>query len=123
VPIAILESVWSGIRVPEPTAGILCAVSAVVVPAAVVAVSPAAAITPEPGLGFFLRVNLANGRGRGGAAGSGRAHRHTGLFPGRAEAAVVDDRLDGSIGGMVESNGLEALDLVGSGERLGQGVG
>jgi heat shock protein HtpX len=50
--------------------------------------------------------------GRGGAAGSGRAHRHTGLFPGRAEAAVVGDRLDGSIGGMVESNGLEALDLV-----------
>jgi hypothetical protein len=33
-------------------------------------------------------------------------------FAGRAEAAVVGDRLEGSIGGMVESNGLEALDLV-----------
>jgi hypothetical protein len=31
-------------------------------------------------------------------------------FPG--QAAVVGDRLDGSIGGMVESNWLEALDLV-----------
>ena len=46
--------------------------------------------------------------GRGGAAGSRRAHRHTGLFPGRAEAAVGDFRqnsgpvatgwMDGSIG-------------------------
>jgi site-specific DNA recombinase len=33
--------------------------------------------------------------GRGGAAGSGRAHRHTGLFPGRAEAA---SGCDGAIG-------------------------
>ena len=49
--------------------------------------------------------------GRGGAAGSGRAHRHTGLFPGRAEGAVVGfcqnpgpvatDWIDGSIGGTI----------------------